>query len=435
MKIAFLVNRFPVLSETFIVKQIIGAIDRGHEVHIYPLNLNKPSENLAQMGKSIKKYKLNNRIFYPPTIPKNYLLRSLKGLGLFLTNLHRGSIACLPLLNFSKYGQPAYSLWLFYQGIALLGASYDVIHSQFGFLGSQASLFRNLGIIKGKLVTSFRGRDISEYVRNNGEDVYESLFAEGDRFLANCEFFRQKAIKLGCDENKIIVHASGIDCEKFALTQRYFFLDGKIRLATTGRLIEKKGIDYCIRAVAKLAETYPQIEYHIIGDGVLRTSFQQLIQELNMGHIIKLLGAKSTSEIIKILEISHIFIAPSVTTADGDCDAPINTLKEAMAMGLPVISTYHGGIPELVEDDVSGFLVPERDSDAIAERLIYLIKHPERWTQMGKAGRKCVVAKYDTNKLNDELIKIYQQLVNPEITQSNKLKQLISSAEVEVVSR
>ncbi len=426
MKIAVIVNRFPVISESFIFNQIIGAIERGHEVHIYPLNLNSPSGNLAQMGEVIEKYGLKERIFYPPSTPKNQFLRLIKALWLFWSNLRRGSIACLPLLNFIKYGQPAYSLWLFYQGISLLGGSYDVIHGQFGFLGSQILLFRNLGIIKGKLVTSFRGHDISEYVKKHGNEVYQPLFTEGDFFLANCEFFRQQAITLGCDEQKIVVLGSGIDCDKFALTPRYLSLDGKIRLATTGRLIEKKGIEYCIRAVAKIAESYPQIEYNIIGDGVLKSFFQQLIAELNVGHIINLLGAKQQPEVIEILKISHIFIAPSVTAENGDSDAPINTLKEAMAMGLPVISTYHGGIPELVEDGVSGFLVPERDSDAIAEKISYLITHPQLWGEMGKAGRECVIAKYEINKLNDELVQIYQQLLTQEVTPS-KSQELVDS--------
>ena len=84
-------------------------------------------------------------------------------------------------------------------------------------------------------------------------------------------------------------------------------------------------------------------------------------------------------------------------------------------MGLPVVSTYHGGIPELVEDGVSGFLVPEKDAEAIAQKLSYLIEHPEIWAEMGKAGRKSVKQKYDINKLNDELVEIYQQLLNSEI--------------------
>ncbi|GAB1542084.1 hypothetical protein NUACC21_47580 [Scytonema sp. NUACC21] len=101
-----------------------------------------------------------------------------------------------------------------------------------------------------------------------------------------------------------------------------------------------------------------------------------------------------------------------------------------MAMGLPVISTFHGGIPELVQDGISGFLVPERNSDAIAEKITYLISHPEIWKSIGLAGRARVEEKYDMNKLNDELVEIYQQLLNPETTPQSLLNR---SAEIKAV--
>lgn len=156
---------------------------------------------------------------------------------------------------------------------------------------------------------------------------------------------------------------------------------------------------------------YPNIEYQIIGDGELKETLQQLIQSLDITDKVKLVGWKTQPEIIKILDQSDIFIAPSVTAKDGNQDAPVNTLKEAMIMGLPVIATTHGGIPELVEDGISGFLVPERDAEAIAKKLIDLIEHPAIWSSMGRAGRAYVESHYDMNKLNDELVEIYRQVM------------------------
>ena len=171
--------------------------------------------------------------------------------------------------------------------------------------------------------------------------------------------------------------------------------------------------------MAFLAETYPNIEYNIIGDGELREHFQKLIEKLNVGHIVKLVGWKQQEELIEILDNSHILIAPSVTAADGNQDAPVNTLKEAMAMGLPVIGTLHGGIPELIEDGISGLLVPERDGEAIAQKVSYLIEHPEIWTDMGKAGRDRVEEKYDMHRLNDQLVDIYKSVLSSEFAVAN----------------
>lgn len=410
MKIAFLVWRFPVVSEPFILNQIAGLLDRGHEVHIYPLN-GKP-DNLPKIHPIVEQYNLRDRTFYPPTRPDNLILRYLKGLGLLLTKLHQGSLSLLQPAKLFKYNHEVWSIkWLYRAMLFLKRQEYDIIHCQFGTLSTMGLLFRDLGILSGKLIVTFRGIDISNYVQEKGEDVYDQLFAEGEFFLANCEFFRQKALKIGCNPNKIVVHGSGIDCRQFAFKPRYFPTDGIVRIATTGRLVEKKGIEYCIRAIAKVSQIHPNIEFNIIGDGPLKVNFEKLIEELNIGHAVKLLGWKQHQEIAEILNTCHLFLAPSVTAADGNQDAPVNTLKEAMAMGLPVISTYHGGIPELVADGISGFLVPERDADAIAQKLAYLIEHPEIWESMGSSGRRRVEEKYDREKLNDELVEIYQSLL------------------------
>jgi colanic acid/amylovoran biosynthesis glycosyltransferase len=408
MKIAFMVGCFPIISETFIINQITGMIDRGHEVDIYAY---QPS-NSSKLHPNVKKYQLLERTFYQPLVPENYLLRLLTAIKFIIKHFDKKPLVVLRSLNFFKYGKRAASLKLLYSVIPLLSSeSYDIIHCQFGTVAKEGMVWRDLGAIKGKLVTSFRGYDISSFVQKSGEDIYNELFAKGDFFLANCKFFQKKAIQLGCDENKILVHGSGIDCSQFQFKIKVApGINDKIYILTTARLVGKKGLEYGIRAVAQVAQFYPNIEYNIIGDGKLKPELQQLIEDLNVTDKIKLVGWKNQPEIIEFLDKSHIFMAPSVKSQDGNQDAPVNTLKEAMAMGLPVIGTLHGGIPELVEDGISGFLVPEKDVDAIANRLIYLIEHPEIWAKMGEAGRAYVETHYNINKLNDELVQIYQQV-------------------------
>ena len=422
MKIAFLVGKFPVLSESFILNQIAGLLDRGHEVDIYALD--GAADHGSKVHPIVKKYNLLERTYYSPTPPKSQADFTPQDNKFITEVFERNPEACQDLTDVDKYGKRAKRFKLVYKAVPFLeGKTYDIIHCQFGSIGLMGLLFRNLGLLKGKLITIFRGSDISKYLQKWGDNVYDQLFQEGDFFLTNCEFFRKRAIKLGCKEDRIVILGSGIDCSKFAFTPRYFPADGRVRIATTGRLVEKKGIEYGIRAIASLAKIYPNIEYNIIGDGELRNHFEQLIAELNIGHIVNLVGWKQQEELIEILDNSHILIAPSVTAADGNQDAPVNTLKEAMAMGLPVIGTLHGGIPELIEDGISGFLVPERDSNAIAQKVRYLIEHPEIWSDMGKAGRDQVEKKYDMDKLNDQLVEIYQQLLNSELPQQRLLNE------------
>ena len=149
-----------------------------------------------------------------------------------------------------------------------------------------------------------------------------------------------------------------------------------------------------------------------MGEGVLRPSLENLIAELGISNKVKLVGWKTHDELHKLYADSHIFILSSVTASDGDKEGQGLVLQEAQAMGLPVLSTLHNGIPDGVLDGKSGFLVPERDVDALAEKLNYLVEHPEVWSEMGLAGRKFVEQNYDINKLNDKLVQIYQDLLD-----------------------
>ncbi len=410
MRIAIVVGRFPVLSETFVLNQVTGIIDRGHEVDIYT---EEPGET-TKMHPDVEKYDLLKHT-YLIGMPHNRLLRLLKGLWLFCTNFYKFPWLLLRSLNIFKYGKDAASLRLLYAAIALRPSlekePYDIIHCQFATYGFLGHVIRILAAPKSKMIMAIRGYEIGWFFTWGTKDVFNQIFKKGDFFLPNCGYFKDRIIKLGCDENKITVLRSGIDCSRFFFSPRSLPPDHRVRIVTTGRLVEKKGIEYGIRAVAKLATVNRNIEYSIIGDGPLKEDLQQLIEQLGVGDLVKLLGRKQQQEVIEILDNSHIFIAPSVTGEDGNQEGIPNVLKEAMAMGLPVISTYHSGIPELIEDGISGFLVPERDADTLAEKLSYLIENPEVWSKMGQAGRNYVEQHYDINQLNEQLVEIYQQLL------------------------
>ncbi len=412
MRIALIVRHFPVLSQTFILNQITGLIDRNHEVDIYPLE-GIPAENLEKMHPDVEKYQLLDRTYPLPEISANYAIRWLNGVKLLAANFSKNPGVLLRSLNVFKYGTPAATFWLLHVALPTLDKElYDIIHCQFGDLGLRGIFFRDICFPSAKLVTTFRGFDISLYLREHGDRVYEPLFKAGDFFMTNCDYFKRELIRIGCDPNRLAVVRSGLEPRNFTFSPPRPPSDGKICIATTGRLSEKKGIEYGIRAVAQLLPEYPNLTYQIIGDGPLKPRLERLIDELGIKESVQLVGGKTQPEIQEILANAHLFMAPSVTAADGDRDAPINVLKEAMAMGLPVISTYHGGIPELVQDGISGFLVPERDAQGLAQKIKLLIEHPEWWVQLGEAGRREVEKNYNINTLNDRLVDIYHQALN-----------------------
>ena len=410
MKVAFLVGQFPVLSEVFIVNQITGLLDRGHDVDIYALS---GFSGETKVHPDVERYDLLSNTYYSSKLPKHFFLRIWSSLRLLFNFGHRDPLLCAKSLHLARYGKKAASLRLLHAVIPFLGGkSYDIVHCQFGTYGLLGLTLRNMGALTGKLVTTFRGFDISEYPKRHGYGIYQPLFKSGDLCLANCNFFRQRVIDLGGSPHTTFVHRSSIDCKRFVYSPRKLDSLSPVHLATVGRLTEKKGIEYCIRAVAQLIEEGYQVKYDIVGDGELRSYLEQMIQTLGLSHCVHLLGKQQQTEIIELLHQTHIFVAPSVVAGNGDSDAPINTLKEAMATGLPVVSTWHGGIPELVEDGISGFLVPEKDAEAIADKLAYLIAHPELWPQMGLAGRERVLADYEIDRLNDELVELYLKVLH-----------------------
>jgi len=288
---------------------------------------------------------------------------------------------------------------------------YDIILCQFGYRGAEFIKLKNKYNLKAKIVTCFRGCDLTQHLQKDPEK-YNALSQEGDYFLPVCDYFQQKLIDLGCTPEKVMVLPSTIDCNKFQFHPLAFDPDPTkpIQITTVSRLIEKKGLEYAIQAIAELIEKYPNIHYSIVGFGPLKDDLETLIRSLGIEHNVTLEGRINETQIIEFLKKTHLFVLPSVTAENNDQEGIPNALKEAMACGKPVISTYHAGIPELIEDGVSGFLVPEKDSAAIAKKIEYLLQNPDLWRPMGVAGRKKIKTAYEKKLINKKLIDILLSL-------------------------
>jgi colanic acid/amylovoran biosynthesis glycosyltransferase len=359
LKVLFIVGHFPSPSQTFVLNQMTGLIDRGHEVSIFSFHRDYPKH----VHPDIEKYKLLDRVMYrklPSVLPD-----------------------C------------------------------DIVFCQFGYHGKR--IFEMPAIARWlknkKVVTCLRGSDITtRFVRKPYK--YAKLFRMGDLFLPVCDYFKQLLVSCGCPEEKIVVHHSAIDCKKFFFKNRMMPKRGPVRLISVCRLVEKKGIKYAINAIAQVIQRYPNVMYYIVGDGPEYNYLRKLIDQLHMQKKIILCGWKSQAEVIEILNQSHVFLLPSVTASDGNEEGIPNALKEAMAMGLPVIATWHAGNPELIENGVSGFLVSQRSAIEIAEKIMYLLEHPHEWATIGIAARQTVEEKFETKKTTERLEKLFYQLLD-----------------------
>src|SRR5204862_6999785 len=161
----------------------------------------------------------------------------------------------------------------------------------------------------------------------------------------------------------------------FAFGDRAALQIGEWRFLQAGRLIEKKGLPVTLRAFSSLLKQHPNATLTLAGEGPLLPELQNLARELNIEERVSFSGFVSQDELREIYYRSHIFLHPSQTGRDGNQEGIPNAILEAMATGLPVFATEHGGIPEAIENGVSGLLVPERDDEALARALLNAVQN------------------------------------------------------------
>lgn len=347
LKILVIENNFPPPTSTAALNQIIQLVRDGHLVHIYSWGKGATSG----IHPDVEKYGLKNCVVRKPTVQEL--------------------------------------------------AFYDIIYCMFGDGGVEiVALIGNRELPNTKIVTCIRGADITKNMQQRDYGRYRDLFSRGHLFLPVCGYFEELLEERGCAPEKIVVFPSTIDRSFFTYRERIPFPGKAIKIVSVCRLTSKKGLEYAIRAVAALVKKYPHIEYKIAGTGHLEQQLTQLVISLKAQDNIKLVGRLSQGDVLKLLHESHIFVLPSTMALDGDSEGIPNALKEAMAVGLPVVSTYHAGIPELITDGVSGFLVPEKNVRALAERIEYLILNPSLWQPVCQAARDTIEMRYDRSSMN-----------------------------------
>jgi len=432
MRIAVVTSHFPVVSETFVTRQVAALIELGHDVRVFA---DWPPDEEHPMHPEVAEYGLLERTTYmdmprlagyweqpvwpvwrrtwPPGAERPvWNARRLLAAGPTLARtLVRAPRLTAQVLSPRRYGSKARSLSPLYRlgRCAAERDGFDVIHAHFGWAANDFRFLADLW--RAPLVATFHAGGDVDYGRGfDMRTYYADLFQRAATLVTAVSRHTADRLEgLGCPPAKLRLLPTGVDLNEFAFRERSAARGEQVRVLSVGRLVEMKGHEYSIRAMARLRDRQPAVRLDIVGDGPLRAELEALVARLGLGGVVQLHGALPANEVRRLMAEAHLFLLASVEPREGDQEGQTLVLQEAQASGLPVVATDHGPFPEILVPDVSAMLVPERDPDALAGALSELAGRPERWAEMGRAGRAHVEHHYDAGRRARELAGVLEE--------------------------
>jgi colanic acid/amylovoran biosynthesis glycosyltransferase len=248
-------------------------------------------------------------------------------------------------------------------------------------------------------IVSFHGMDVQNRPEEKGyEQRLRELLQLVPLVLVRSRSIADRLQELGCNPDKIRMNRTGIPLSGFPLVEHSFPADGRWSLVQACRLVPKKGLFTTLEAFSLFRRTYPAAHLTIAGDGPLHDPVANRIRELQIDGSVTLAGFLDQSRLRSLFEQAHLFVHPSYATEDGNQEGVPNSMLEAMATGLPVVATRHGGIPEAVEDGKQGYLVAEKDAAGLAAALVNLTSNRELWHEFGKAASAKVSERFEQSQ-------------------------------------
>jgi len=294
----------------------------------------------------------------------------------------------------------------------------QLIHSHFGSNGWFDLLAANRAHLKH--VVTFYGHDVNSLPSQDKRWLsrYQELFQSADAFLFEGPFMASQVEKLGCPKDKVHVHHLGIPIDSLPFQPREYAPGQVLKILIAAAFNEKKGIPYAIEALSRIKDLVP-IEVTIIGDSgssdISRAEKKRIEEAILIGNFtgeIRMMGFQPYKVLMSEAYKNHIFISPSVTASNGDTEggAPVSII-EMIATGMPVVSTNHCDIPEVIHYGMNDWLVNEKDVDGLVERLLWLIKKPGEWNRITSTGRNYVETEFNAKTQGVRLGEIYKELV------------------------
>ena len=295
----------------------------------------------------------------------------------------------------------------------------QLIHSHFGSIGwENLNATRKVGT---RQVVTFYGQDVSRFpvIRPVWRSRYRRLFEEVDRVFCEGNFMAKRVVELGCSPEKIAIQHLGVDIEKIPYHPRTWNGTDPLSILIAAGFREKKGIPDGLDALGRLKKDIP-IKITIIGDASNdhysiqeKQNILEAIARNNLQSQTTLMGFQPYAVLLSEAYAHHIFLSPSHTAKDGDTEggAPVSLIDMA-ASGMPIVTTLHCDIPEIVRPGITGFLAEERDIEGLSNHIRWLAEHPERWRVLLDAARKWVETEYNAPIQCSRLADHYESLVD-----------------------
>ena len=280
----------------------------------------------------------------------------------------------------------------------------NVLLAEYGLTGvGVLSLCKELNI---PLIVHFHGYDAySIELLDRHQRAYKRMFDYASAIIAVSKDMAEQLVKLGAPTEKVVYNPYGVEITKFAQAD---VLRSPLRVLSVGRFVEKKAPYLTILAFKKVLERLPEATLVMVGAGPLHDVCSKLIKALHVEHAVELKGIVDHDEAAALMQQSRVFVQHSLVPASGDTEGTPVAILEAGAAGLPVVSTRHAGICDVVIHRKTGFLVDEGDIDAMSEYLYQLLASPKLANEMGENAREHISAHFSMEQSINKLREIVE---------------------------
>ncbi|VXC71814.1 conserved hypothetical protein [Burkholderia sp. 8Y] len=411
MRIAFIVDKLPVPSETFVLRQMQGFAERGHEVSVLAAKYDDSAVNPMRGRVALRVFRQDvSMLRHSMLCAKLGALACIddKGRRRLSVALRAAATGCRSaFIDIVSGGDTA-------------GVDFDVVIAHFGPIGVRAMYLQEAGLLSGPIVTIFHGADMSEQaVVDRWLPHYRRLFRQSPLLLPISNLWRNRLIEWGAPESRTKVHHVGVEVHRLTAQASDRPVHRPLKVLSVARFTEKKGLAYAIEGVRDCKHP---VHFNLIGFGPLESELRRAAS--SSANEINFLGKCTHERVFEELATADVFLLPSVVASNGDMEGIPVSIMEAMAMGVLVVATRHSGIPELVTHGETGLLVDERSATGIADALSAIVEGKVDIEAIRTNARRKVENDFNGRTLDADLERLLIRTLGWSMSANGKTREL-----------